>query len=85
MNDLDRVAQDVHDRRDLAIFLGQMADDFRDNYDSWENTTIYAFLDGLSAWLASADNLYRNLHRELPEQPSWAFVAEMFLAARVYE
>jgi hypothetical protein len=85
MNDLDRMAESINDRISLVAFLAELARDFRLNEDSWENNDIYAFLEAMSAWLSSADQLYKNLQRPIPVEPSWRFFAEMFLAARLYE
>lgn len=85
MNDLEDLADGVHDRSTLVAFIGQMADNFLDDQDEWENVTVHSFLEALSAWLGSADQLYRNLNKSFPEQPSWNMIAEMLMAARIYE
>jgi hypothetical protein len=85
MSDFESAATHIKDRDGLARFVQDLATDRRNNPNSWENTELDTFLEAMSAWLKSADNLYRNFNRELPEQASWAFFAEMLLAARVYE
>lgn len=76
---------DVHDRETLAAFFRRLADDFEGNGDSGKNVTVFAFLEALSAWLGSADQLSKNLGRSVPAEPSWQFMAEMLAAATVYE
>ncbi|RUP01591.1 MAG: hypothetical protein EKK34_28430 [Mycobacterium sp.] len=85
MTSIDAMALQVSDRLSLAKFIGQLAADFVDNQKSWDNRDLYSFFDALSAWLGSADQLYRNTGRVFPEQMTWALVAEMLLAARIYE
>lgn len=78
-------AQEVHDRETLAAFVRGLSDDFERNGDSWENVTVFAFLEALSAWLGSADQLFKNLGRSVPAESSWQFMAEMLAAATVHE
>ncbi len=75
----------VDSREDLADFLASLAADFAHNRQEWENVTIDAFLDAWSAWLRSCDQLYRNRDTTAPASPTWQFIADMLLAARVYE
>lgn len=85
MTNFAAAERDVHDRGDLVRLISQIAKDFRNHSDDWENVTVDAFLEALSAWLEDADGLYQNLNKEFPAQPTWSFVAEMVLAARIYE
>ncbi len=83
--DFAAAERDVHDRDDLVQLIRQLSEDFQQHSDSWENITVDGFLEALSAWLADADGLYRNLNKEFSTQPTWAFFAEMLLGARLYE
>lgn len=79
------MAEKVSDRFSLAKFIRALAEDCRRNEESWQNLTIYDFLESLSAWLPVADRYYENLGKVLPDEPSWLFFVEMILAAKVYE
>jgi hypothetical protein len=85
MNDFRAAEVRVRTRSDLVRLTKQLANDFQENPNHWENVTIDGFLEALSGWLEDADGLYKNLNKTFPEQPTWALFAEMLLAARVYE
>lgn len=72
-------------RNELAGFVDQLADSLLESPESWENDTIERFLRAWSAWLNDMDGYFLNQGQAVPESPSWQLVAQMLLAARVYE
>ncbi|CAM2943026.1 hypothetical protein VINE108274_09570 [Vibrio neptunius] len=78
-------AEAISTREDLASFVDELKTDLIQNPKEWENPNLERFLDAMSAWTFSMDNLYKNLGRETPIQPSWKAFAEILLAAKVYE
>ena len=42
----------------------------------WENPTLDRFLEAMHAWAVDAS---------LPEQPSWALIAQLLVAGKMYE
>lgn len=72
-------------RKDLAAFIGQLADSFLEEREWWENADLESFLRAWSAWLEDMDGFFLNLGEQIPAEPSWQLVAQMLLAARVYE
>lgn len=72
-------------RTELAGFLEQLADSFVEEPERWENDTIEGFLRGWSAWLTDMDGYFLNRGEPVPESPSWQLIAQMLLAARIYE
>jgi hypothetical protein len=72
-------------RAELAGFIDQLADSYVEDPEQWENDTIESFLRAWSAWLNDMDGYFLNQGEVVPEAPSWQLVAQMLLAARVYE
>lgn len=62
-----------------------MAAEVRDHPDSIENRELHAFLEGAAGWTADMDGYFQNRGEDTPAQPTWALVAKIFTAARVYE
>lgn len=52
---------------------------------TWENATLDRYLSALERWLEDADGYYRNQGRNVPSNPTWRDVAEMLIAATMYE
>ena len=49
----------------------------------WENGSIEAFLDAMSAWADSTSGITRK--PMVPEQASWSVFAQILLAGKFYE
>lgn len=72
-------------RGELAGFLIQLADSLVEEPEVWENDSLATFLRAWSAWLSDMDGYFVNRGEPVPEEPSWQLIAQMLLAARVYE
>lgn len=76
---------EVRTRADFVRFQTTLARSRRVEPEVWENDSIDRLLEAWAAWLEDLDGYFENLGEPVPQQPSWAFVAQMLLAARVYE
>ena len=65
---LAQIAYDVKTREDFVSFLNTLAQDFRDERASWQQSTIPAFLEATAAWT-----------RRWDEPLEWSFVARLLL------
>ena len=84
MKPYERVAA-VASKSDLIGFVEALRDDFQRNPTSWENRTLEQYLSALASWLEDSDGYYLNQGREIPASPSWRNVADMLMAATMYE
>ena len=80
----ERVGQ-VTNRSDLIDFVKALENDLGKNPDAWENKTLERYLSALSSWLEDCDGYYQSQGRPVPENPSWRDIAEMLMAAKIYE
>lgn len=78
-------AEAVSSRKELAEFINALRIDFNSNAGSWENASLGEFLEALSAWVEDMDGYYLNNKLPVLEKPAWKTIAEMLLAAKVYE
>jgi len=74
----------VRSREDFVAFATALAKDFRDNRDSWENASLDRFLEALAGWVNDMDGHYINKGVS-PPQSDWNVLAEMLMAAKMYE
>jgi len=72
-------------RSELVAFLDRLADSGLEEPELWENDNLIDFLRGLSAWLNDMDGYFLNRGEDVPAQPTWQLIAQMLLAARIYE
>jgi len=85
MGALDARASQPLSRAELVGFLEQLADSLLEEPELWENADLESFLRAWSAWLDDMDGFFVNRGEPVPESPSWQLVAQMLLAARIYE
>lgn len=75
----------VGSKSDLIEFVRALANDLATNRDSWENPDIESYLGAMASWLEDSDGYYQNQGRLAPLEPSWRDVAELLMAAKMYE
>lgn len=85
MTSLDARAQGTMTRQDFTDFVVKLAESRELDPESWPNGTLGEFLDGLSGWVADMDGYFAHRGEPLPSEPTWQLLAQMLLAARVYE
>src|SRR5947207_12340293 len=78
-------ARQVRNCEDFVSFVRALLADLKKNPDAWENRNLDSFLDALAAWVEDMDGYYLNAGGPVPEQPTWKTLADMLLAARIYE
>jgi hypothetical protein len=75
----------IRSRADFAEFVGALITDLRDKPEEWENEDLASFLAAVKAWVEDMDGYFKNIGERTPEQPSWKTLAQILLAAKVYE
>lgn len=84
MNLYERVEK-IQTKTDLVEFIMELLKDIRQDAAGWENSTLEDYLSALASWIEDSDGYYRNQNRPIPETPSWRNIAEMLIAAKMYE
>jgi hypothetical protein len=80
----DRAAA-IRSREEFVAFVRALVSRFREVPGEWENNELPSYLDALAAWVEDMDGYYKNRGEALPDPPGWNTLAQMLLAARVYE
>lgn len=70
---------------ELALFITELKSDLANNGKTWANISLVDYLEALSAWVEDMEGYYCNNNLPVPVQPTWRTIAEMLLAAKVYE
>jgi hypothetical protein len=76
MIDIYKLSKEISNRKDFEIFLKEFKDSLKKNPEDWENNTLELFLEGLYGY---------NYESDSTDTPTWSVMAEMLMAARVYE
>jgi len=75
----------IQSKADLVRFIQALAEDLRAHPEDWENDSLERYLTALSSWLADSEGYYRNQGLDIPVSPTWRHLAEMLIAAMMYE
>ena len=85
MKPLKEKAESVASRTDLAEFIRDLVKDLGENPESWENRDLPSFLSALGAWVEDMEGYFKNKGEPVPPSPEWRHLAQMLLAAKIYE
>ncbi|MCZ8957186.1 DUF7660 family protein [Escherichia albertii] len=75
----------INTREDFIQFLEFLSSNARNNLDEWENKDLSSYLESMASWIEDMDGYYLNQKLPVPENINWAFIADILMAARVYE
>ncbi len=68
----------VASKADFVKFLQELSRDFEDNTDEWENWTISAYLESISAYISDDDD-------EKLDSLDYKSIADIFYSGKHYE
>lgn len=81
----DRIAR-IENQKDLSDFIEYLAESYSKKSGSWSNRDLESYLRAMSAWVREMDGYYRNTGQDYNENKiSWKNVADMLMAATMYE
>jgi hypothetical protein len=83
--DLNERVKTIQRRDDFVGFVRELSASLNLERADWENCDLPSYLDALAAWVDDMEGYYENRGEPVPQQPSWKTLAEVLLAARVYE
>lgn len=75
----------IQSKADLVEFIEALVADFRAHPENWENDSLERYLSALGNWLSDSDGYCRSRGLEAPVTPTWKNVADMLIAAKMYE
>jgi hypothetical protein len=78
-------ARSVRTREDFLAFLEAFFADYEVNGLDWENNDLGSFLEAMSGWGRDMDGFYANMGEDPAQISPWQMVADLLIAARVYE
>lgn len=76
----------VTDRQSFIKFADLLRQDFIDNPENWENTTVDTFLAAISSYADDIQGYYDNTKQNVnADQPGWQVFADILKGATMYE
>ena len=78
-------AKKITSTEEFEYFLKCLSHDYTKNQGDWENSDLLSYLDALSRYVPVMENYYQNIGENIKVEATWRMVAEILLAASVYE
>ena len=75
----------IDTREDLVAFIEQLRLDHEEHPESWGNSDLASFLDGLAGWTDDMAGYLENRGIDPDELPVWRLFGMMLLAGAAYE
>jgi hypothetical protein len=82
---LAKRAEAVQTREDLAAFVVALKADLDANPGEWTNVDLASFLEAMAAWVQDMEGYYQNRGQKPSDVSPWRTVADVLMAARIYE
>jgi hypothetical protein len=80
---IEDITEGIQTKEDFESFLLLLIEDLKKKSD-WENNDLESYLRGLYGFVQDISGYYKNLRIDI-HKPSWRILADILLAARVYE
>jgi heme oxygenase len=78
--------QAVASKANFVAFAKALVQNLQDHPEEWENASLPEFLHGLLGFVENMEDYYNNIDVKVDLQnPGWRVLADILLAARVYE
>lgn len=77
--------EEIQTKNDFVRFLRALKKDCLNNFSSWENRDIEAFLEAMAAWVEDMEGFYINQGLPVPEKPDWKVFADILMGGKLYE
>ncbi|WP_259282377.1 hypothetical protein, partial [Enterobacter sp. EC_62] len=75
----------INTRDDFIKFLENLSSNSRNNLSEWESKDLPSYFESMASWVEDMDGYYLNQKLPVPENVNWTFIADILMAARVYE
>lgn len=82
---LSERAHAVRTREDFVAFAAALVTDHESHLATWTNKDLASFLAAISSWSEDMDGYYENTGEALSTLSPWRVMADILMAARVYE
>ncbi|WP_317419035.1 MULTISPECIES: hypothetical protein [unclassified Morganella (in: enterobacteria)] len=77
--------KEINTRENFIQFLEFLSSNARNNMSEWENKDLPSYIESMASWVEDMEGYYLNQNLSDPENVNWTFIADILMAARVYE
>ncbi|RCR65967.1 DUF7660 family protein [Larkinella punicea] len=82
---VEELVESINTKEDFISFVTALINDLKNNPDTWENRTLFNYLEALQSWTEDMDGYYYNKNISVPKDVNWKFFANILIAAKSYE
>ncbi|ENF7814827.1 hypothetical protein ABR157_000537 [Enterobacter soli] len=67
------------------ILIEILSSNDKNDLNEWVNKDLPSYFESMVSWIEDLDGYYSNQKLPVPENVNWKFIADILMAARVYE
>jgi hypothetical protein len=75
----------VKTMEEFILFLNELAKNHKDAQDGWKNKRLDGYLIAMARWVGERESNYEANNLQEPADINWGFMANMFMAAKIYD
>lgn len=83
--DLSTALEQLSTKGDFLLFMKLLLKDLQNNPAGWENRSLESYLEAFARWTEDMDGFYQHQNQPVPQNINWKVMANMLMAARIYE
>jgi len=78
--------QQVRDRTEFIAFVERLHEDYLNNGEAWENSTLERFLEAMVGYAKDIQGYYDNSNQKInANEASWQIFSDILEGAKIYE
>jgi hypothetical protein len=72
-------------KEDFIRFIELLVSDLKNNPDEWVNQSLESYLEAVASWTEDMEGYYQNNNLPIPTEITWNVLANILMAAKMYE
>jgi hypothetical protein len=72
-------------KEDFIRFMELLILDLKNNPSEWTNQSLQSYLEAIASWTEDMDGYYQNNNLSVPREITWNVLANILMAAKMYE
>lgn len=72
-------------KEEFLTFMDVLISSYEKEQQTWENRSLGDFLGALQSWVEDMEQYYINTDQPVPQNIPWNVIADILMAAKIYE
>lgn len=75
----------IDEKEKFINFVKSLSSDLQNHPEEWENRDLSSYFEAMASWIEDMEGYYENMNLSVPQDVNWQFLADVLIAAKMYE